>query len=209
MRKAFYVLNQYSEQRQIERNKLFKIQNSVAFDLVKNTFYMWVKKYQYRVTRRPMLLKALNFWAENTLSKSMRSWKVYKATMTEERKKYRTFWVIRGAVWILDNSSIYDKIAYPSQALNLPIKHYDVFELEKTVETYHHQYLKRMFASWKEFYFKVRNHKGKMAFQSVSKMFSHLRQNAVERKLNRRKVSQSIEKVNSNRVSHMFDPIDS
>ena len=98
MRKAFYVLNQYSEQRQIERNKLFKIQNSVAFDLVKNTFYMWVKKYQYRITRRPMLLKALNFWAENTLSKSMRSWKVYKATMTEERKKYRTFWVIRGAV---------------------------------------------------------------------------------------------------------------
>ena len=82
---------------------------------------------------------------------------MYKTIVTAERIKYRTFWTIRWAIAMIDNSSIYDKIIYPSQAFSLPIKEYDKRILEETVDIYEHEYIKRIFNSWKEHYLKIRN----------------------------------------------------
>lgn len=95
LRKALFGLGRHREQLNNERYKLQKIKNSVGYNLVRKTFFSWVDKYQYRIHRRKILMAALTFWAKNIVSKSFRSLKVYKQIMEQNRKKYRTFWVIR------------------------------------------------------------------------------------------------------------------
>lgn len=178
MRKALYVLNKYKEESQAQRLRIRKIHYNSAYSLVKNTFYTWVQKYQYRVTRRPMLIKALNFWGNNTIQKAFKGWRQYRENMKLQRKKLRTFWCIRAAIDLIDNSSIYDKIAYPSQALRLPIKHYDPVELEITVNKYDHLYKQKLFKHWKNQYIRIRNYKAKFAYKFIKMSFGAWRQYA-------------------------------
>jgi len=171
MRKTLFILFKFKEQNQKERQIIFSVKNTVAKNLIKKTFYSWVKKYQYRVTRRPILLKSLTFWGNNTISKAFRGLKAYTQNIKETRKKLRTFWCIRAAVALIDNISIYDKIIYPSQALNLPIKDFNEKQLEITVKEHDHLYMKKLFDNWKEFYLKIRAKKAKIVYTYLSNSF--------------------------------------
>lgn len=123
-----------------------------------------------------MLLKALTFWGNNTITKAFKSWQIYKDTVATEREQLRTFWGIRCAIFLIDNCSIYDKIVYPSQALNMPIKDFDPKELEITVRTFDHLYTKKLFDHWKSHYIKIRNKKAKIAYSYISNSFKEWRQ---------------------------------
>lgn len=165
-------------------------------NIMKNSFHAWVKKYQYRVTRRPLLIKALTFWGNNLIKKSFNSFKMHREDIIEARKRLRTFWCIRAAVALIDNISIYDKIIYPSQALNLPIKNFNEKELEITVKEHDRLYMKKLFDNWKEFYLKIREKKAKIAYNYVKNSFEGWKAYATKSKIDKTRIVKSKKAIN-------------
>lgn len=135
-------------------------------------FTIGLNKYQYRVTRRPILMKSLTFWGNNLIIKAFKSWKMHSAIMKDERIKFRTFWCIKWSIAIIDNTSIYDRVIYPSQAISLRINDYDERVLSETIGIYEHEYLKRLFSGWKDQYIKIRNKKANIAYTYISDAFA-------------------------------------
>ena len=96
--------------------------------------------------------------------------------MEVTRLHLRSFWCIRAAIAIIDNTSIYDKIIYPSQAFNLPIKDYDEKHLGETISAYDFCYKQKLFQTWKKQYIAIRNQKAKVAFGYVKTAFAGWKQ---------------------------------
>lgn len=204
MRKAIFILHRFKEENKAKRSVIVSIQTRSAISLLKNTFHTWVKKYQYRVTRRPLLLKSLTFWGENTVRKAFKSLKIYKHDIDKTRLHLRTFWCIRAAIIIIDNTSIYDKIIYPSQAFNLPIKNYDEKQLNITIRTYDYSYKQRLFKTWKTYYISMRNQKAKLAFSYVQKAFSGWKTWKEQEKVYKQKIQNFKEKHNQREMSNVW-----
>ncbi|CAI2362866.1 unnamed protein product [Moneuplotes crassus] len=204
MRKALFILHKFKEQNQKEIKFSIQVRQTQNYNLVKNAFYTWVKKYQYRVTRRPLLIKSLTFWGNNVIRKGFTGLKQYRTQIIETRKKLRTFWCIRAAVAMIENISMYDKNIYPSQAMNLPIKNFNEKELEITVKEHDRLYKKKLFETWKEFYFKIREKKAKIAYNYVNNTFQAWKEVAKKRKLDRQKIQHSLGKCHARALKECF-----
>lgn len=117
-------------------------------------------------------MKSLTFWGNNLIIKAFKSWRLWNEITKEERIKYRTFWCIRWSIAIIDNTSIFDKVIYPSQAISLQINDYNERVLTETINIYEHEYLKRLFSGWKDHYIKIRNKKASIAYTYISDAFT-------------------------------------
>jgi hypothetical protein len=177
---------------------------SISQTLVKNTFYTWVQKYQYRATRRPLLIKSLTFWGNSTIKKGFFSFKIYYEGMREARTKFRSFWCIKAVIALIDNISIYDKIVYPSQALNLPIKDFNEKQISITVDEFNKVYKQKLFKHWKTHYIQIRNKKAKIAYNYSKNAFIGWKEYIKKDKVNTNKVYVSVKKRNQKILEQTF-----
>lgn len=187
-----------------EQQLVQTVQNNSAYYLMKKSFYTWIKKYQYRVNRRPLLMSSLIFWANSTMEKAFRSLKIHTQESKAKRVQLRTFWCIKSMIIMIDHSAVYDKVIYKSQAFICPISNYNAKELETTVAVYEKELLKKLYAHWKQHYIKIRNLKAKIAFQYVQNTFLEWREYAKIQKIHRSKENQIKSSIASKTLRKVF-----
>lgn len=199
------MLHKFREENIQDKLIAYKIDSNACKNLVRNTFYTWVQKYQYRVARRPMLLKSLTFWGNNIVRKGFSSLKINYMKSKETRKNLRSFWCIKAAIALIDNISIYDKIAYPSQALNLPIRDFDERQLSITVSEFNRVYKQKLFQNWKSHYLKIRNKKAKLAYAYVRNAFVGWKDHTKSSKAYREKICVATNQRNQKTLKSTFN----
>ena len=197
----------YRIERSGQRETIAKVQNISGYHLVRKMFYSWVKKYQYRVNRRPLLMSALVFWGDKTMQKAFKSWKIFRQQSKAKRAQLRTFWCIKSMVIMIDNSSIYDKAIYPSQLFSCPVSRYNAKELELTVAVYDDLLLKRLFTHWKEYYHDLRNFKAKIAYSYIRRTFNVWKLYKDESKVLKKKHSVWLKNTNEKIVWRTFNAL--
>lgn len=197
MRKSLFVLNRYKEERKAEKQKIRQIQYRYAIGLVRDVFYTWVDKYQYRVTRRPILLKALSFWGNKSVTKAFTSWKIYKEENKELRQKLRTFWGIKSTLCLVEN-------CLQISGTSLNYQNVNAKQFEISLQTFDLRYKEKLFNCWKESYFKIRKQKAKVAFKYLYTSFSNWKTYAAHKRVNREKVSKNLEVRSKIKLEKVF-----